>query len=232
MPAFRDTPARCTHVLIVEDIAAVRDSLAQIAQAAFPHASVSACPNLRQAEQWLREHPEHTDGRQGELIALVDLGLPDGHGVTLVRALAELGTHCLPIVTTVFDDDVSLCTAVAAGAQGYLLKEHPPETLVRYLQRIKQGEPPLTPRMARRILACMQQWQAAHPQLNEEEVRLSPRETEVLGIIGRGLRVGETARVLGLTEQTVASYVKSIYRKLNISSRAEAALEASRRHLV
>ncbi len=232
MPTHPDESPHRIHVLIVEDMDAVRESLVQIALNAFPHAQASACATLREAQQWLQTHPEHTNGEQGGLIALVDLGLPDGSGVTLVRELATLGPHCMPIVTTVFDDDVSLCAAVAAGAQGYLLKEHPPETLTRYLKRIEQGEPPLTPRMARRILACMQQAHGLPPKLDEEEVRLSPRETEVLGIIGRGLRVGEAARVLGLTEQTVASYVKSIYRKLNISSRAEAALEASRRHLV
>jgi DNA-binding NarL/FixJ family response regulator len=64
------------------------------------------------------------------------------------------------------------------------------------------------------------------------EIALSPRETEVLSYIGRGLRVTEAARVLGLTDHTVAGYVKSLYRKLNISSRAEAALEAARRGLV
>lgn len=232
MPAaIRNGHAPRTHVLIVEDMDGVRESLTQIALEAFPQARADACASLRQAEHWLRSHPEHTDGAQCELIALVDLGLPDGNGIDLVRALADLGPHCLPIVTTVFDDDASLCDAIAAGAQGYLLKEHPPETLVRYLRRIEQGEPPLTPRMARRILACMRQMPAAAAP-GDEEVRLSPRETEVLGIIGRGLRVGEAARVLGLADQTVASYVKSIYRKLNISSRAEAALEASRRNLV
>src|SRR5690606_23196061 len=65
-----------------------------------------------------------------------------------------------------------------------------------------------------------------------EAITLSPREREVLSYIGRGLRVAETARVLGLTEHTVAGYVKTLYRKLNISSRAEAALEAARRGLV
>ncbi|MCB5364646.1 response regulator transcription factor [Pusillimonas sp. CC-YST705] len=231
MVALRDSPARYSHILIVEDIEGVRTSLVKIAQEAFPQAGISGCGTLRQAEQWLEQHPEHTDASGGNLLTLIDLGLPDGNGISLVRKLNAYGPHCLPIVITIFDDDITLCKAVAAGAQGYLLKEHPPEIMVHYLKRMEQGEPPITPRMARRILACMQHLLAASLP-NEEAVHLSPRETEVLSIIGRGFRVGEAARVLGLTDQTVASYVKSIYRKLNISSRAEAALEASRRKLV
>ena len=232
MSATPEPFASCAHVLVVEDLDGVREGLIEVARQAFPGAQISACATLHQAESWLREHPGHTDGRQGNLVALVDLGLPDGNGATLVRKLAELGPQVMPIVTTIFDDDVSLCDAIAAGAQGYLLKEHPPETLVRYLLRIEQGEPPMTPRMARRVLECMQRMATDLAGPEGDEIRLSPRETEVLGIIGRGLRVSEAARVLGLTDQTVASYVKSIYRKLNISSRAEAALEAQRRKLV
>lgn len=227
-------PLPCTDLLVLEDREDMRAWLVDIGRQVFPQARVNACETLAQAGRWLDAHPDRLTGKTGCLVALVDLGLPDGNGISLVQRLSLAGDHVLPVVTTIFDDDVSLCDAIAAGARGYLLKEHTADVMVGYLRRICQGEPPLSPRMARRILQCMQQRvqggrQAALP---EDDARLSPRETEVLGIIGRGLRVNEAAQVLGLTEHTVAGYVKVIYRKLNISSRAEAALEASRRKLV
>ena len=229
------TSLPCTDLLVLEDREDMRAWLVDIGRQVFPQARVTACGTLAQASRWLDAHPDRLTGQTGCLVALVDLGLPDGNGISLVQRLSLSGDHVLPVVTTIFDDDVSLCDAIAAGARGYLLKEHAADVMVGYLRRICQGEPPLSPRIARRILQCMQQRGAQGSRdavLSGDDARLSPRETEVLGIIGRGLRVNEAAQVLGLTEHTVAGYVKVIYRKLNISSRAEAALEASRRKLV
>lgn len=121
--------------------------------------------------------------------------------------------------------------AIAAGAGGYLLKDMGRDELVRYLRRLEAGETPLSPAVARRMLDYFR----ARPvliQTVEPEAALTPRETEVLRLIGRGLRSGEAAKVMSVTELTVAGYVKAIYRKLNICSRAEAALEAQKRGLV
>jgi DNA-binding NarL/FixJ family response regulator len=139
----------------------------------------------------------------------------------------------MPIVTTIYDDDDHLFEAIAAGGQGYLLKDQNPDTLIQYLHRIDQGEPPLSPSIARRILEHFSTARSAAtaPSPRPDET-LTPREMDVLRLLGRGLRVNEAARVLELTPHTVAGYVKNIYRKLNISSRAEAAVEAVRRGLV
>lgn len=132
-------------------------------------------------------------------------------------------------MTTIYDDDQHLFEAIAAGAQGYLLKDQHEDTLVRYLHRIDAGEPPLSPSVALRIMA---HFARRPPESSAETVALTPREREVLALIGKGLRIPEAARVLGLTSHTVAGYVKSVYRKLNVSSRAEAAIEAVRRGIV
>ncbi len=218
--------------LVVEDQTDARVWLAQVLKDVFPEIEVVTLEDLRSSQAWLKAWAA-SDQPASVQVALVDLGLPDGSGVTFLRELTDKSPDTLPIVTTIYDDDVHLFDAIAAGARGYLLKDHAPETLVSYLRRIKLGEPPLSPSIARRMLDYFRsQGTQLAAYASEPEISLTPRETDVLGLLGRGLRVGEGARVLGLSEHTVADHVKSIYRKLNISSRAEAALEAARRGLV
>jgi DNA-binding NarL/FixJ family response regulator len=121
-------------------------------------------------------------------------------------------------------DDASVIAALSQGAQGYLLKDSPFETFVRQLTLIEQGLPALSPSIARRIVEHFRKTAVAHEISND----LTPRERDVLGLIGRGLRNADAAVALGLSESTVASHIKSIYAKLGISSRAEAALQAAR----
>jgi DNA-binding NarL/FixJ family response regulator len=128
-----------------------------------------------------------------------------------------------------------LFPALQAGAFGYLLKEQPAETLVAQLLRMAQGEPPLSPPIARRVLSHFARAEPAQQaQLRQvhEEVRLTERETDVLQRVAKGYTMPEIAEQFGLSRHTVADYVKQVYRKLNVSSRAEAALEAARRGLV
>lgn len=215
--------------LVVEDMQATRDWLVEALHQAFPDISVHAAATVAQAQRWLQDLPAGAGGGDATL-ALIDLRLPDGSGIDVVRTCSNLGV--LPVVTTIYDDDSSLFEALEAGAQGYLLKDHPMPQLVHYLHRISQGEPPLSPTIARRILMSLRKQPHEPDQRGGDSHGLTPREAEVLRHIGRGLRVTDVADTLGLTEHTVAGYVKSIYRKLNISSRAQAALEASRRRLL
>lgn len=217
--------------LVVEDNALVRQGLSEALAHAFEGIEVAQASSLAEGRQWLDAVRADPLRRAAFRIALVDLGLPDGSGVELVQRIADECPQALPVVATIYDDDLHLFPAIEAGAQGYLLKEQDQQMLVRHLRRIDEGLPPLSPSIARRMLAYLRQ-RSAPVVARAPETALTPRETEVLSCIGRGLRVGETAGVLGLAEQTVAGYVKTLYRKLNISSRAEAALEAARRGLV
>ncbi len=212
------------QLLVVEDIAETRDWLVAAGGRVWPDREIAAVGDLAAARRWLRI------GRRSDapLIALVDIGLPDGSGLDL---LADLGVDALAvsIVTTIFDDDAHLLAAMGAGAAGYLLKDSDADELERRLAGVEKGEVAISPAMARRMLAHFRTRAAAIPL--PEGAPLTPRETDVLRLIGRGLRIAEAAGTLGISEQTVASYVKTIYRKLDITSRAEAALEASRRGL-
>lgn len=215
------------HALIVEDLPQVREWLVSVLAQAFPAMQVTLAGRRDQALVCIAE-------RSFDL-ALVDLGLPDGSGVDVVAALRHHQAKALAVVVTIYDDDEHLFPALQAGAFGYLLKDQPQEVLVAQLLRMTEGEPPLSPPIARRVLAHfaggMQRREALARQV-EELVHLTDRETEVLQRVAKGYTLPEIAQQFGLSRHTVADYIKQIYRKLNVSSRAEAALEAARRGLV
>jgi DNA-binding NarL/FixJ family response regulator len=163
-------------------------------------------------------------------LALIDLGLPDGSGVDVVTQLRDTQPDTQSVVVTIHDGDEHLFPALQAGAFGYILKEQPRELITEQLQRISQGEPPLSPLIARRVMAYFsaKAKPAASRPSSMPSVSLTDRETEVLLRVAKGYTLPEIGVQLGLSRHTIADYVKQIYRKLNVSSRAEAALEAQR----
>jgi len=113
---------------------------------------------------------------------------------------------------------------LSAGAQGYLLKQQPADQLGRQLVQLHDGIPALSPSIARRI---MEHFRMTGP-VADDDAGLSDREKQTLGLIARGFRNVDVAESLGIAESTVASHIKSIYRKLGISTRAEASWHATR----
>ena len=156
-------------------------------------------------------------------LALVDLALGDGSGLEVITQLARRQPGCAVVVASIHDDNEHLFQALQAGAQGYLLKDHPTAWLAVQLQGIAQGQPPLSPAIARRLLRHFQAPEAAQAAAAPS---LSAREREVLGLLAQGVRIADIGATLGISRHTVGDHVKNIYRKLNITSRAEAALQA------
>lgn len=212
--------------LLVEDQPRSRDWLLGVLTAAFPGIGIVALARKAEALAWLSERRAAGDAAGFDL-ALIDLGLPDGSGVDLVRRLVEDWPAVTPVIATIYDDDAHLFEALAAGARGYLLKDEEPDLLVAMLRRLDRGEPSLSPSIAHRLLAHFR----APAARDSDAAGLTPRETETLTLLARGLTVAEAADRMGLKPQTVASYVKVIYQKLSISTRAEATREAVRRGL-
>lgn len=214
-------------LLVVEDLPDIRAWLVDTARIAFPDSEVVAVGRCR-------EGLGEAVARRFD-VALIDLELPDGSGVAVIQALRTHQPQAMSVVVTIHDDDDHLFPALQAGAFGYLLKESPQEDLVAQLRRIAQGEPPLSPPIARRVLNYFTSGGPRGLELSRfdgEEVALNARETDILQRVAKGYTLPEMAGQLGLSRHTVADYVKQIYRKLNVSSRAEAALEAARRGLV
>jgi DNA-binding NarL/FixJ family response regulator len=164
--------------------------------------------------------------RQAFHLSIVDLGLPDGSGIDVIRLLRQGGTDTEIIVATIFDDDQHLFDAMEAGATGYLLKEHSPEQLVAGLEQMRNGTPPISPSVVRRLVAHF------HEPRRTVQNNLTPREEEVLKLIAKGLNRKDVAELLCISKYTVSDYIKVIYRKLEVSSRAEATLEAERLGLI
>ena len=206
------------RALVVDDLAGSRAWLRRALALAFDDLEVVEADTVAGAMALLQPAP---------WIALVDLRLPDGSGLAILEKLRAQSPGTMAVVATVFDDDAHLFPALRAGAQGYVLKDQPPEALADMLKRIVDGHPPLSPSIARRLLMQFQPDANAH-----DEVELSSRETDVLRLVAKGYTAQEVADALGLSRHTVSGYLKDIYRKLSVNTRAEATIEAARRGLV
>lgn len=217
------------RALIVEDLDEPRQWLAEIVPLALTSVRhVDTAATLAEARERMRVHAYG--------LALVDWGLPDGNSEQLIAELVAAREGAVVIVATIHDDDTHVFPALRAGASGYILKSQPGPVVAAQLQRIEMGEPALSPSIALRVLRHFHALPpVGAPVAMEAEplpIKLTDREADVLRLIAKGYRSPEVAPLLGLTTSTVSSYVRDIYRKLGISSRAEAAMEAARRGLV
>jgi len=207
------------HVLVVEDHPELREWLMALLRDAFPSAEITGVGTVEDATR--------AAAAQVVNLALVDISLPDGSGIDFVARMMETSPSTYCVMVTIYDDDRHLFPALQAGARGYLLKEQPREKLLSQLQGILRGEPPLSPAIARRVLS---HFQRARPVVDDSG--LSEREREVLTLVAKGYNRSDVARMLDISVNTAAAHLKNVYRKLNVSTRAEATLAAARRGLV
>lgn len=204
---------------ILEDIPESQAWLTAALTESFPNIAINTAMTIADALEKL-PHLSKVD------IALIDLGLPDGSGLKIIEWFNRHSPETLCVVASIFDDDKHIFPAIRAGAHGYLLKDQSTAAIVQALNGIVTGQPPLSPAIARKLLNHFHA-----PQTAPHEI-LTEREKEVLSIIAKGMTMAETAKMLGITRNTIAGYIKDIYRKLNVSSRAEAALSAQRMGLI
>ncbi len=237
-------------VLILEDNPVARGFLCRVVRESFSDISTIAEAGDLEAARRLLGH--QAGGRAATCddpyqLIMVDLELPDGSGLELLTELANY--PATRIVTTLYSDDEHLFPALQCGADGYLLKEDRFEVLVEELQKIVRGQPPLSPAIARRLLTHFRTGDslmsghapttpaaapvsAPAPLAPLDHERLTPRESEVLTYLSKGFTIKEIAALMGIKWFTVNDHIKSIYKKLNVSSRAEAAVLASKQGLV
>jgi DNA-binding NarL/FixJ family response regulator len=169
-------------------------------------------------------------------VLLVDLGLPDGSGIDVIRAAVTQWPQCAIMVSTTFGDEPHVMQSIEAGATGYLLKDSVPAKMVEEIRCLAQGGSPISPMIARQILKRFHQPTTAvnplNPQSTGERASLSARETEVLNLITRGYTVDEIAGMLELSRNTVLTFVRRTYSKLKVTSKAEAIYEARNQGLL
>ncbi|MGJ8624570.1 MAG: LuxR C-terminal-related transcriptional regulator [Yoonia sp.] len=163
-------------------------------------------------------------------VLLCDLGLPDGNGIDLIRQESLKGRDTDILVVTMFANQNKVLSAIEAGAHGYLLKDESIEDCMDAIRNVRKGGSPISPIIARQLIMKIKPTAANAPL--PMVAPLSEREFEVLNLLARGLSNAECADVLSISNHTVGTHVKKIYRKLKVNSRAEALFEASSRGLL
>lgn len=221
--------------LVLEDFTDTRIWLCEVLRETFTNITLFEAATVNQAHKLLNE--------QSFDLALIDINLPDGNGIDVIENIIANSPTTYCVVATIFDDDDHLFAALRAGAQGYLLKEQPKDQFKKSLSGLLHGEPPLSPSIARKILRSFQNSGQNNPIENmptkvikpnkpKNTLDLSAREQEILTLVAKGLKRNEIAEMLGISPHTVATHLKTIYSKLNVSTRAEATMEALRMGLV
>jgi len=151
-------------------------------------------------------------------VVLMDINLPGMSGVDAVKKLKPILPDTQFVMLTVYEDADHIYNALAAGATGYLLKETPRQDLLSALEDVYRGGSPMTSNIARKVVQSFGRGAAAVPSGEE----LSPREQEVLELLARGYLYKEIAERLNISGPTVNTYVRRMYEKLHVRSRAQA----------
>jgi DNA-binding NarL/FixJ family response regulator len=214
------------HVVIVEDDPGFRAVLSRVVRAAPDMRLAGMVGTRAEGLAVLRDPPAD--------VLLVDLGLPDGSGIDVIRAAALQWPSCSIMVSTNFGDETYVMRSIEAGAAGYLLKDSTPAKMIDEIRSLANGGSPISPIIARQVLARFRQ-SGSSSSLGSAEPRghatdpsflLSTREKEVLNLITKGFTTQEIATLMQLSPFTVRSFVRRIYSKLKVSSKAEAIYEA------
>lgn len=167
-------------------------------------------------------------------IVLMDLQMPRGGGIPAIKRIAAEHSDTQVIVLTTFDTDDLVLEAVAAGAQAYLLKEASEQEILAAIRAVKRGESNLSPKIARTVLERLRNLQPGLEKLDDDDLpteQLTAREEKILALVVEGHSNKSIAEAVFLAEGTVKNYVSRLMGKLNVQSRTELAVKATRRHL-
>ncbi|PLZ00631.1 DNA-binding response regulator [Burkholderia sp. WAC0059] len=227
MPVSRPDgdPLLPAPLLIVEDESLMQLRLRRILGEVGYHDDMLSCAgSIAEAEALLATQPF--------AFVLVDVGLPDGNGIDLIRDLHERDAALPLLVISAWSTEEVIVTALQAGATGYLLKERDDVEIALSIRSALRGGAPIDPFVARRILALLAPPAVPAPVICISQGTLTPRETEILTMVGKGLTNREISGALSLSRLTVECHVKNIYKKLSVHSRTEALFEARQRGLL
>jgi DNA-binding NarL/FixJ family response regulator len=197
-------------VSIVEDNEQLRGTLARVISRAEGFRCLSQYGDAESALEALpKDAPE---------VVLMDINLPGMNGVECVRRLKQSAPKILVVMVTVYEDTENIFNALAAGAAGYLLKRTKSAELLEAIREVNRGGSPMTTHIARKVTQSFQRaGLSAQPTEN-----LSEREQEVLDCLSQGFLYKEIAEKLGISYETVHTYIRRIYEKLQVRTRTEA----------
>jgi DNA-binding NarL/FixJ family response regulator len=214
---IRDGPVR---VVIIEDVREVREGLAIL---------INGTSGFRCTDGF-RTMEDALDGMRGSGpdVILTDIGLPGMSGIDGIRILRDRFQEVPVLALTVYDDDENVFNAICAGASGYLLKNTPPGRLLESLQEVADGGAPMSPEIARRVLALFRQFRPPSRAPSE----LTPQEITLLKLMVEGHHYKTAATEMGISINTVSFHLRHIYEKLQVHSKTEAVAKALRDRIV
>jgi DNA-binding NarL/FixJ family response regulator len=205
------------NILVFEDNSLLRESLSSLISLREDMRLAGAFPNVLDVHKQVEElHPD---------VILMDIDMPGMTGIEAVRLIRAVHPNIPIIMLTVFDDNSHVLEAIHAGASGYLLKKHLSTRLFDSIDDVLSGGAPMSPTIARMVIASMQK-----PIGNTYQ--LTPRETEVLTLLSQGNSYKLIASQAGISLDTVRSHIKNIYEKLQVHSQTEAVSKAIQEKLV
>jgi DNA-binding NarL/FixJ family response regulator len=218
-----DSASPQLRIALVEDDIAFQNSFASAVGSSNDMRLIGMAHNVAQARKMLAGEPLD--------VLVVDLGLPDGSGIDVIRDAHAAWPECGIMVSTTFADEKHVIASIEAGAAGYLLKDSSPEKIADEIRALHAGGSPISPRIARQILLRFRPTDPVPAATTLAEVTpiaspLSPREREALELITKGFSYDEIAELMQVSRNTVMTFVRRIYQKLEVSSKAEAIFEA------
>lgn len=196
------------RVLIVDDHPIVRRGLSELLESVEDMELVGALASAREAIQAVSDRTPD--------IVLMDISMPGLDGVVATREVLRRRPATRVVMLTSYAEDATVHSALDAGATGYLLKDAEPDEVIRGIRAAFEGGAPLSPRVARVVLGGRRTPGLAEP--------LTARESEILELVGAGLANKEIAQRLRISEKTVKAHLTSIFQRLGVSTRTEAAL--------
>lgn len=206
------------RLAIVEDDSLLRENLKILLGGEKDITIVGIFGSAEEALQKLKKvNPE---------VLLSDIGLPEMSGIELIKKVKQEMPQIDIMVFTVFEERDVVFSAIKAGASGYVLKDSSPRELVEAIRNLYEGGAPMTPKIARQVI---QEFQDDIP---NERCLLTPRETEILKSIEKGLSYKEMADIFSISPNTIHTHIKHIYEKLHAKTRQDALLKARKKGII
>jgi DNA-binding NarL/FixJ family response regulator len=219
-----DTPGQSSvqtvSVAIVEDRREIREGLATLINGTEGYRCTGVYRSMEEALDRI--------GSPLPDVTLLDIGLPGMSGIAGLRILKERHPDMLVLILSVYDDDERIFDAMCAGASGYLLKKTPPSKLLESLKEAVQGGAPMSPEVARRVIALFREIRPPE----RADYDLTPHEIRLLRLFVKGHNYKTAAKELGVTVHTISFHLRSIYEKLQVHSKSAAVAKALEDRLV
>jgi DNA-binding NarL/FixJ family response regulator len=210
--------SKTIRVAIVEDHDDFREGVYHVLQGTEGFRCVGKYSSLEEAVPRLPEAD----------VILLDVNLPGKSGIDGIALIKQKRPGCQIVMLTVYEDDVTIMSAIRAGADGYLLKKTPPARLLQAVEEAAAGGMPMTPFVARQAITLFKHNLPQVP----SSFNLTPREQEVLAFLAQGFSYGKVGENLFISIDTVRNHVRNIYEKLHVNSKAEAVAKAMKQGLV